>query len=474
MKKKLFVTFMASSLAVGALGIGIQGSFKTLGNLLFASDVNYGVYLDSSNAVTSVGEGGTAVKTINTKLGNPIEFAYAGASVVSEKHVGLATGGSIMNSTLIMGIGSATVTFTGGLDVYGSSDGFEFTKLATLTSGSKESFEKTWDVVKFVATDDSEIDSIDLSHSCATRFTGVQNEVKIVGFDSVVNIGPLGQSGRRGWGEGYWAAMNFGRPGDGGRFQFFAEVAGLHEFVWNYNCGDDASIQVYVNDGAAITTELPSTGRWYNNSNPVGENLVVQYELKQGWNEIRYTRHVDTYLDKGNYFQIGSLTMKKIEGRRFDPNELDTRVKSIHLEAEQGLTYGMENGNPVEGAGWWGYNGNCSNGVVIGGIECEGCGSGMTFNVPSGNGGQYDLKVKAGCDANTTMNVYVDDFVSEWANDCVTTSYQLIKENAGGFDNPNYSGTIRVTLPDGWCRVRVEFANRWFTLDCVDLTRVLA
>ncbi len=462
--KKIRLVVLVSAFSICASMIAAFAAAKNL-STVFAQN-NYGVTFDNSNRVTEVTDG-VATKSINTLAGYPISFKYTGASVVAGKHVGLAANGSIENLDLLMGSSSVTATFSGSLDVYGSGDRYEFTRLGALSSGVKFTYDKTWDYVKLVATAVSEIDSIQLTHTCTTRFTGVEDaNYRIVGFDSVTNIGPLNQSGNRGWGSKFWAAMNFDN-GQGGRFHFYSPLGGEHEIDWYFQSAGGTYLNVFLNGTQVDDVTVPATGTWYSDSSPTGQKVAVNYNLLQGWNELYYLAPDITHGD-GQYAQIGAIEIIGLTNRRYDPSELDTDIHTLHFEAEQGYYVGKD-----DGSRFYDYT-NYSGGELLGKIEANGCGSGVTFQLPSQGAGQYDFTARIGCGGGTTVKVFVDDFTNEWSNNCTTTAYQI--DNISASANWNVMKTtpsLRVTLPSGWCRIRVEYGGQWFTLDSFDLVKVV-
>ncbi len=463
MKKSTIITLISSfsiCLACAAALILTKNSWLKLG----ADAPEYGVELNASNRVSEI-TSGEATKTVDTALGNPIEFSYAGASVVEGKHVGLAANGSIVNKTPLTGSLSVLSKFSGAIDVYGSGDGIAFTRVDALTSEAKFDFAKTWDYVKFVATSAAEIDSLQVKYSCTSRFTGVEQDNKIVGFNSVTNIGNVGQSGNRGWGSNFWAAMNFDK-GQGGRFHFYSELGGLHDIVWDVTSSfDNVKFYVFLNGARVGDLFVPNTGHWYSDSTPTGAQITVEYDLLQGWNELYYL--IPDVPDP--WCQIGSITVKGLENRRFDPTELDRDVKSLHFEAEQGNYKGKNGGARFYGDGYSGTE-------MLGAIEEDGAGTAVTFYLPPSEGaGQYDFTARIGCGNGTKMKVFVDDLINEWLEDCTTTTYEITDIPASpNWDVMQTTPSVRITLPGDWCRIRVEFGGNWFTLDSFDLVRVNA
>ncbi len=463
--KKCFLFALVGSLTVCTAAVIFATSASRGGLFVQAEEPTYGLNLNASNRVTEVTDG-SATKTLKTLLNNDVVFNYTGASVVEGKHVGLSNGGTIVTKDALTGSKSVTAVFTGSIDVYGSGDGVVFSKLDELTSGVKLTYDKTWDYLKFVATSASEVESMELKHTCTTRFTGAEADNKIYAFDSATNIGPLGETGNRGWGSKFWAAMNFA-DGQGGRFHFYSELGGQHVINWEVNSQGGCHLLVFLNGVQQENLTLPATGHWYNDEQPVGTEVSVTYNLQQGWNELYYMNDPQERAS-GGYAQVGAITVKALADRKYDPSELDTSIHSLHFEAEQGYYVGKDGGNRFYGASYSGTE-------LLGAIEADGCGTGVTFCLPSQGAGQYDLTARIGCENNTNIKVFVDDFVNEWANDCETTNYLIESESASSSWNVmKTTASVRVTLHEGWNRIRVEFANAWFTLDSFNLVKVVA
>ena len=464
MKKKTLFAVLSSFFAVALIVTFTSSLGKNLSKTYADGGIEYSITLDASNAVDDVLPSGLAEQSINTKLGNPIDFTYTGASVVSGKHVGLETGGTICNIDLIKGIRSITANFTGEMKIFVSGDIEVYEEYGELISGAKLEFTKTYDSVRLEALTNVEVQSLSMDFSCSSRFTGVEGNRWIAGFDSCVNIGDGGSSvGRRGWGSDFWAAMNFER-GDGGRFHFFSEVGGLHNIVWNYNTGAGAVIKTYLNNEFVEDLTLPATGRWYSDG-VTGEDLVVQYNLKQGWNELTYAT---PFIDN-NYLQIGSINVLGNTDRRFDPNDIDTSIKTLHIEAEHG-NYKSTNGQSQSKDF---YGDSYSQNRLLGGIEATGTGSEMTFNLPAQGAGKYRMTAKVGCGKDQNIKVLVDDMVTEWADDCITKEYTMKTGGASpAWNVTRETDSLDITLASGWNRIRVLFNGDWFTLDCIDLVKL--
>ena len=459
MKKKIIV-LLSSSLTLCAV---------TLTTVLFAGNSEtaidadeYGIVLDGDNRVTEV-TAGSAEKVVTTTHGGSVTFTYSNASVVENKHVGLANGGEIANTDPIMGSLSVTATFTGSIEVYGSGDGIVYTLVDELVTNNKLTYAKTWDYLKFVATSAVEIERMELKHSCETRFTGVEEDQKIYGFNSATNIGDNDRNnGNRGWGGKFWASMNFAK-GQGGRFHFYSELGGTHQIEWSLNSSAGATMYVFLNGSRVDDLEITATGEWFTDEHPDGTIFARNYNLKQGWNELYYMApNMDS-----NYFQVGSIVVKALNGRRFDPNEIDRTVENLHFEAEQGY-YQFKNGSQR-----FFDNTKYSGGESLGAIEETGKGTGVTFKLPSQGAGTYDLTVNLGCGNNTNVKVYVDDFTDEWSDGCDTYTYTISGVSASAsWNTMKTTDSVRVNLYEGWNRIRVEYDNSWIVLDCFDLVRV--
>ena len=469
MNKKTKILGVSFALAIGGGLLLLIPSFVNASNFLFrltANDLIRGVVLNGSNKLALTNEFGDKTGELKTVENNPVNVSLTSAKTLEGGFATLSATGVIENTSMVTGIESVEATFTGNLSVAFSSDRYEFTTPVALTTGVKYELPKTFDYFKFTTDVETQVSSITVQHSCTTRFTGVEHNSKIVGFDSVTNIEKIGESGNRGWGSKYWAAMNFAN-GQGGRFHFYSPLGGEHEIDWYFQSGGGTYLNVFLNGTQVDDVTVPATGTWYSDSSPTGQKVAVNYNLLQGWNELYYLAPNITHGD-GQYAQIGAIEIIGLTNRRYDPSELDTDIHTLHFEAEQGYYVGKNGGSR-----FYDYT-NYSGGELLGAIEADGCGSGVTFQLPSQGAGQYDFTARIGCGGGTTVKVFVDDFETEWSNDCTTTAYQI--DNISASANWNVMKTtpsLRVTLPSGWCRIRVEYGGQWFTLDSFDLVKVV-
>ena len=106
----------------------------------------------------------------HTKKGNPIEFTYNNAKSTSNKYCTLASGGYLYNSTVLTGLESVNVTFSGGsLSLYSSKSATFSGDAKSLTSGTALNIGANYDYFKLLASGETVVESITVYYTCAAR-----------------------------------------------------------------------------------------------------------------------------------------------------------------------------------------------------------------------------------------------------------------------------------------------------------------
>ncbi len=106
----------------------------------------------------------------HTKNGNTIAFTYNNAKSTSNKFCTLASGGYLYNSTVITGLETVNVIFSGGsLSLYSSKTTTFSGDANSLTSGSALAISANYDYFKLLASGETVIETITVSYTCSTR-----------------------------------------------------------------------------------------------------------------------------------------------------------------------------------------------------------------------------------------------------------------------------------------------------------------
>lgn len=106
----------------------------------------------------------------HTNKGNVIAFTYNNAKSTSNKYCTLASGGYVYNSTVITGLESVNVTFSGGsLSLYSSKSTTFNGDAKSLTSGSALGIAANYDYFKLVASGETVVESITVFYTCSAR-----------------------------------------------------------------------------------------------------------------------------------------------------------------------------------------------------------------------------------------------------------------------------------------------------------------
>ena len=209
-------------------------------------------------------------------------------------------------------------------------------------------------------------------------------------------------------------------------------------------------------DPTNVSSNIPSYSVKFSDENPnPGTNITKSYNLKEGWNELYF---LNPNIEN-NWFQIGSITVKAlsdISNRKYDPNEINI-IRSLHFEAEQGKYTWTNNESRF-------YGDDYSGTELLGNIESSGCGTSVTFNVPSNGAGTYNFISRYGTDSDTTIQVTVEDLTHNSLN-----SYFINASSTGGYNSLANTSPIEIDVPNGECRISVEYYDHWFTIDSFDL-----
>ena len=169
-KTKIYLGIITS--AVFTMAIALFANFKPS---LFrnASAVNdYTITFNRDNGGTgfpsSYGSGTNS--SGHTNKGNPISFAYSNAKSTSSKFCTLANGGYLYNSTVLTGLESVEVKFTGGsLSLYSSKSTTFDGDAESLTTESALTIAANYDYFKLVASGETAIEYIKVFYTCSAR-----------------------------------------------------------------------------------------------------------------------------------------------------------------------------------------------------------------------------------------------------------------------------------------------------------------
>ena len=162
--------------AVAAMAVVLLKNTSPLfsNNIDAAND--YTIQLNSTNGSAGFSSSYSSSEQINnssrTSKGNPIRLTYKNVKKTANKFAVMANGGYFYNPTgyQIIGLETINVTFTGGsLSLYSSKTN-DFSGSATsLTSGTQVSIKANYDYFKIVSTNETTIDNIVMTYTCAPR-----------------------------------------------------------------------------------------------------------------------------------------------------------------------------------------------------------------------------------------------------------------------------------------------------------------
>ncbi len=170
--------------AVAAMAVVLLKNTSPLfsNNIDAAND--YTIQLNSTNGAAGFSSSYSSSEQINdssrTSKGNPIRLTYKNVKKTANKFAVMANGGYFYNPTgyQIIGLETINVTFTGGsLSLYSSKTN-DFSGSATsLTSGTQVSIKANYDYFKIVSTNETTIDNIVMTYTCAPRQEAVTDVI---------------------------------------------------------------------------------------------------------------------------------------------------------------------------------------------------------------------------------------------------------------------------------------------------------
>ena len=163
-KKKTLVLFLAMSsvLCIGTISLLARKEPIRIN----AANGKYSLDLNSSNApeLTNTPSSGSFVA--KTGNGNNITFNYENLAASSGNIAAMTTASSLSNNTVITGIVSITVTFTGSMNLsYGLTRADAH--VLTLTSGSETELPQTACYFKLIPTANANLTTLNIKYDCA-------------------------------------------------------------------------------------------------------------------------------------------------------------------------------------------------------------------------------------------------------------------------------------------------------------------
>lgn len=181
-RTKIFSGIVLGAVAAMAVVLLKNTSPLFTNNIDAAND--YTIQLNSTNGAAGFSSSYSSSEQINdssrTSKGNPIRLTYKNVKKTANKFAVMANGGYFYNpyKYAIIGLETINVTFTGGsLSLYSSKTN-DFSGSATsLTSGTQVSIKANYDYFKIVSTNETTIDNIVMTYTCAPRQEAVTDVI---------------------------------------------------------------------------------------------------------------------------------------------------------------------------------------------------------------------------------------------------------------------------------------------------------
>ncbi|MDY6276489.1 MAG: Ig-like domain-containing protein [Bacilli bacterium] len=173
-RAKIFSGIVLGAIAAMAVVLLKNTSPLFSNNIDAAND--YTIQLNSTNGAAGFSSSYSSSEQINdssrTSKGNPIRLTYKNVKKTANKFAVMANGGYFYNPTgyQIIGLETINVTFTGGsLSLYSSKTNDFSGSPTSLTSGTQVPIKANYDYFKIVSTNETTIDNIVMTYTCAPR-----------------------------------------------------------------------------------------------------------------------------------------------------------------------------------------------------------------------------------------------------------------------------------------------------------------
>lgn len=323
MKLKIYSAIAAAALLCSGAVVLITKTGPNLARLS-GEDTSYTLSINNTQRLDADGS-----IHVNTTANNPITFTATGVTASSEDYiVALTSGGTLVNSTPISGIGTITVTFDrendsdtlslSGLAHPGQENGK--TAICALESGVETPLTRTWDGIELKATGKISIKDIQIHYSCASRFE-TENPVR---YEAEYSFHKF-QSWNYGEGTPSFFHNDSGASNgvylgdiwdwvqqDGSLFfDHYAFRSGEYKIRTHYRT-DDANrgmrLKVNGTDYSFTWGNAPGWGDWADRDVPV--------ILNEGWNRIEFS------LIQSNWVHLDYFEVRSDVTNYIDPTEM--------------------------------------------------------------------------------------------------------------------------------------------------------
>ena len=425
-------------------------------NFVFSTEVDYGIILNKDNTLALTSEYSTKSGDVLTKLENKVAVTYTDAKTYADGVAALKAGGSIENDGIINGIEAITVEFTGTLYVKFSADKIDYTEPEVLDSNEKIVLAKTYDYFVIEAGLDTTIDSINIKHSCESRFT-LDDDTKLEAELALLDRQRCWSDDAQASNGAYALAIN--DCGQGMYYRYYAFEAGERDITVRYATGAPGSyMNLRVNGDVYKVTYSENTG-WFGDTHVMANVVVEDVQLVQGWNEL-YLIKDGVAEDNPSYGGWAQVDYIVIEGthKRFDHSEFNMSADVYNLVGSVGHFH-------------WGYdrlperNPNFSMGYYLGGMDTEG--DGVKFDVVITDPGKYAIRPVVGGNKYIKVSIdngpfYENDFgaYSAWDNPVIGSAEVCQVELTAGTHIMDFHRTGR------------DNSTGWFTFEKLVIEKI--
>ena len=450
--KKMTLSFLllGSAVAVSAVVISALGNHGY--NFAFALPNDWGIVVSKDNNVALTSDYSNVTGNVKTNHDNNVGLSFTNAKSATNAVATLSSTGAIENTTLIKGIQSITVDFTGSLSVVFSSDTVEFTTPEALTSGTVFSLAKTFDYFKLTAGAETTINEIVIKHACESRFT--LDEDKIIEAEEFLLNTKHRSNDSNAHGGAYALAID--DCGQGMYFRYYAFEAGNRDVTVTYSTGKAGSYHTLFVNGHNYNVVYSQNTGWFGDSHVSADVTIQDVPFVLGWNELYLIKN-GTGSDNpeyGGYAQVDYITVEGSQ-RRVDLSDFDMTSYVYNLEGEAAKWHWDSKSQRPNN---WGSN--FSLGYGLGEMNADN--DGVEFNVKIAEAGTYALRPVNG--GNKSLRVSIDsaaavayDFgaYTEW-NDPVMAA----------------ANVCQVELTAGTHSINIIRNGSWFTFDKLVVEKV--
>ena len=450
--KKMAVCFilLGSAIGVSAVAVSALGTFNL--GFVDALDNEYGVAITKDNNIALAASYGNATGNVKTNNGNDVALSFANAKSAENAVAMLNSTGGIKNTSLIKGIESITVEFSGSLSVQFSSDMVEYTTPEALTSGVKFALAKTFDYFELIANSETTVNSITIKHSCSSRFA--LDEDKIVEAEEFLLDTRRRSVDAQAHGGAY--ALGFDDCGQGMYFRYYAFEAGNRDVTVTYSTGSAGSYHTLFVNGNNYRVNYSQNTGWFGDTKTTADVTIEDVAFVQGWNELYLIKNGNSGDNPsyGGWAQVDYITIEGSQ-RRVDASDFDMTSNVYNLEGEAAKWHWA---NSSQRPNNWG--GKFSLGFGLGEMNADN--DGVEFNVKIAETGTYAIRPVNG--GNKSLKVSIDSATA------VAYDFGAYTE----WDDPVMAANniCQVQLTAGTHSINIIRNGSWFTFDKLVLEKV--